>query len=45
MKVECEVVSVVSYAFTLETTTLLFVVNVELVSMLTLEPNCLLVCR
>ena len=43
--VECEVVSVVSDAFTLETTTLLFVVNVELVSMLTLEPNCLLVCR
>ena len=43
-KVECEGVIVVSDAVTLENTTLLLVGNVELVSMLPLEPHCLLVC-
>ena len=44
-KVECEGVAVVSNAVTLETITLLLVGNADLVSMLTLEPHCLLVCR
>ena len=44
-KVECEVVAVVRYAVTLETTTLLLVGNAELVGILPLEPHCLLVCR
>ena len=45
MKVECEVVSVVSDSVTLENITLLLVGNVELVGMLPLEPHCLLICR
>ena len=44
-KVECEGVAVASNPVTLETITLLLVGNVELVSMLPLEPHCLLVCR
>ena len=44
-KIECEGVAVVSDAVTLETINLLLVGNVELFSMLPLEPHCLLVCR
>ena len=44
-KVEYEGVAVVSDAVTLETITLLLVGSAELVSMLTLEPHCLLVVR
>ena len=44
-KVEYEGVAVVSDAVTLETNTLLLVGNVEIFSMLPLEPHCLLVYR
>ena len=44
-KLECEGVAVVSDAVTLETITLLLVDNAELVSMLPLEPHCLLLFR
>ena len=43
--VKCEGAAVVSNAVTLETITLLLVGNADLVSMLPLEPHCLLVCR
>ena len=44
-KVECGGVAVVRDAVTLETITILLVGNVELVSILPLEPHCLLVYR
>ena len=43
-KVECEGVAVVSDEVTLETITVLLVVNVDLFGILPLEPNRLLFC-